>query len=1221
MGRSYSKPVINTSECKLTIHQNEQNAAVRKLLNEGQHEVALEWIENTLQEEPNHIEALFLLGKIKQKEKKNQQALFNFNKVVTLYPQHHEAHLSLAVLFNEEKKFEQALKHIDKAGNNHLYTTKILEQKSIILTNLKRHNEALLTLKKIIESGDATHSTWENLGYTYASLCKIKEALSCYKKAITLTDNNEHAYNNFLVFLHYDPETPRAEIINYYKQWEKIYAKGIIHKNPNPPKIKNKKIRIGMISDGFRAHPVGQMTVSALESIPKNEIELYLYSTNQKEDDITYRLKRASKKWISIEQLSYEELATQLIDDKIDILFDLCGHNAGYRIKTMAMKPAPILVKWVGGLIDTTGLSTMDYLLSDSIETPNSEDKFYTEKLIRMPDDYICYEPPVYTPDITLPPAIRNGYITLGCFNNPTKINNIVLSKWAKIMHSLPNSRLYLKGFRLDIAEVIKSIKKTFSEKGISDNRILIEGPSTHDKLLHSYNKVDIALDPWPYSGGLTTCEAMFMGVPVVTLPGPTFAGRHSATHLTNAGMPYLVAESWEHYHDLVVMLANDIDNLANIRQHLRSALLESPVCDSKRFARNFSNAMRAIWQRHCEGKQPAALTLDKVGNARFEDEAEPVQLQLPEKPVLVEDDDFHFRFNGKIVVVDHGAEFTYSESFHSLHKLGATKTICIDPGSRVNNAQQLANTGDFHHFPMTVLGDGSQKSLFVTIDPANTSTLPFNSREDFPEELKKGHEVLAQLPINTLRLDDVEGLETIDLLALDNNHDILSILANSTKKLANTLIVQVKTNLNLIHNKECNFDAISSSLMECGFIFHDFTNKKYIKSSSNINTPDILLNADAIFLPSASKLNKLSKNSIFKLAFFSHYSLNSPDLCTKILNLSDPKLAKKYQSKNNFFSTTKNYSDNNTNLNINTKKNTVFTNNGSFNWEIEEMISVVDIGANPIDGEPPYFNLLKDNKVKVTGFEPQKEALEKLIQMKSENETYLPYAVGDGNEATLYICHASGMTSTLKPNFEVLNQFQGYPQWAKVKKEEKIKTVRLDDLSELTEIDWLKIDIQGGELSVFKNAEKKLKNTLIIQTEVNFIQLYENQPLFSEIDQWMREHGFTLHTLLEERKRLYAPMVINNQVHNGINQLTTADAIYIKNERNIAKLTTKQKKKMAYILHHAYGSYDISLKILLTTPNFDEHAYIISLTSKDTVENETISSKIDSLLKQKEIP
>lgn len=244
--------------------------------------------------------------------------------------------------------------------------------------------------------------------------------------------------------------------------------------------------------------------------------------------------------------------------------------------------------------------------------------------------------------------------------------------------------------------------------------------------------------------------------------------------------------------------------------------------------------------------------------------------------------------------------------------------------------------------------------------------------------------------------------------------------------------------------------------------------------------------------------------------------------------------------------------------------------------------LRVVDIGSNPIDGTPPYADLLKAGAVDLVGFVPQRDALAKLNKTKGPHEIYYPHAVGDGKPATLYLCRASGMTSTLKPNFALLNHFHGYPQWAEVVGTETVLTVRLDDLEEVGSIDWLKIDIQGGELRVFEHGERRLADTLVIQTEVNFVPLYEGQPLFADIDAWMRAHGFMLHALLEQRKRLYAPLQVNNQIHNGLNQLTTADAVYVPKLERLQTLSVDQLGKLASILHVAYGSADLALRVLM---------------------------------------
>ncbi|MHA6963345.1 O-linked N-acetylglucosamine transferase family protein [Zobellella denitrificans] len=869
---------------------------VNLLLSSGKPEQALDLVRELLKNTPDDTSLLLFAGKVHQQQGNTGEALSCLKKLTNLAPEHYEANIFLAKIYHNANCKELALHHIklaEQVDPNHQFT---LEQKGLILAGFHHYDEAINTFEQIIKQGSPSYVTWNNLGNQYRNLGLFDEAQRCYLTAMEISGQDDMPYNNYLTLTHYLPEFSKEKILQLYQDWERRYAADLkkAKLNSNEKNV-NKKIRLGMVSDGFRTHPVGQMITSALESIPAYEIEIYAYSTNLAEDKITDRIKNISAKWMTITHLSPEKLAQQLADDNIDVLFDLCGHNTGSRMRTMAMKPAPILVKWVGGLINTTGLSTIDYLLSDAVETQEEDDKFYTEKLIRMPDDYICYNPPIYTPNIHAPPARYNGYITLGCFNNPTKLNPVLLEQWARIMRSLPNSRLFLKGFQFSSETLTNNIKVLLLEQGITEDRVTIEGPSRHEDLLKAYNKVDIALDPWPYSGGLTTCEAIYMGVPVVTLPGPTFAGRHSATHLVNAGMPQLVAQDWDQYHDIVLALASDLDNLANIRAHLRGALLASPVCDAQRFARNFSNAMRAIWQRYCEGKEPAALSLDKEGNAYFADETEAVQLQLPPEPMVIEDDDFHFRFNGKIVTLDNGAGLCSSPAFAGLHKLGALTTICLDPGSRLTNAQQLQHTGDFHYVPMTVLGDGEPVTLYATLEPAYSSTLKVHSSSQQPEELGLQCEVIAELPINSIRLDDIEGIDTLEWLVLDNMHDIHAILEHGSHALAQALLVQIRVNFIESHNGQPELNTCRQLMRPYGYRFHQLVNKyKQANSQESVSDKELLF-ADAVFLPDTARLEQLTDNQRLKLAFLLHTAYGSYALVHELLAGIDHQLTENY--------------------------------------------------------------------------------------------------------------------------------------------------------------------------------------------------------------------------------------------------------------------------------------------------------------------------------------
>ncbi len=242
----------------------------------------------------------------------------------------------------------------------------------------------------------------------------------------------------------------------------------------------------------------------------------------------------------------------------------------------------------------------MDYLIADGHHVPEGSDAFYAERIVRLPNGYICYGPPDYAPKVGPLPFERNGFITFGCFNNPAKINDSVLAAWAEILQTVPASRLILKYRNMDAPSNRKRIVDQFGLVGIEESRLILEKCSPHSDLLARYNDIDIAMDTFPYSGGLTTCEALWMGVPVITKPGETFASRHSLSHLSTVGLPQLVSDDGHDYVGKAAALAEDIPQLAALRAELRDRIAKSPLCDGKKFAVDFGSLMRRIWRDWC---------------------------------------------------------------------------------------------------------------------------------------------------------------------------------------------------------------------------------------------------------------------------------------------------------------------------------------------------------------------------------------------------------------------------------------------------------------------------------------------------------------------------------------------------------------------------------------------------------------------------------------------
>jgi predicted O-linked N-acetylglucosamine transferase (SPINDLY family) len=295
---------------------------------------------------------------------------------------------------------------------------------------------------------------------------------------------------------------------------------------------------------------------------------------------------------------------------EIDILIDLGGYGDAARMLACANRLAPVQIKWVGMQSHSSGLAEMDWFLTDRWETPDGFERFYSEKLLRMPDGYVCYSPPPHAPDVVEAPALKNGFVTFGCFNNLAKITPRVIETWANILWRVPTARMILKTHQLSHRPTADGVRASFAELGVAADRLALRGSSGHRSFMGEYGDVDIVLDPFPYSGGLTTCEALWMGVPTITLPGEIFASRHSTSHLSNAGLADWVTGSVDDYIEMAIARAFCPAGLAHLRSGLREQVRRSQLCDAPRFGRNLGAALRETWRAWCLERGTAAACL-----------------------------------------------------------------------------------------------------------------------------------------------------------------------------------------------------------------------------------------------------------------------------------------------------------------------------------------------------------------------------------------------------------------------------------------------------------------------------------------------------------------------------------------------------------------------------------------------------------------------------------
>lgn len=358
------------------------------------------------------------------------------------------------------------------------------------------------------------------------------------------------------------------------------------------------RLRVGLLSSHFGKHPVGWLTLAGVEHLPREGFELHAFSLAEREGDLAQRFRARADVWHSFEPgTSDQALLDALRAAGLDILLDLGGHGQGGRVRLLRHRAAPVQVKWVGSQSSTTGVPNIDWMLTDRWETPEGFEAHYTEGLLRLPDGYVCYTPPPAAPPVVPAPALRGGGVTFGCYNNLAKVTRGTLACWARILAALPDSRLVLRTHALGDAPTREAFVARAAAAGLDMARVEMHGSVPHDLLLAAYGEIDISLDPFPYTGGLTVCESLWMGVPVLTLVGTSFAGRHAFSHLSNVGLADWAVDSQEEYVAQAIRRARDVSALAALRAGLRARVAASPLCDGPRFGANLAAALRHAWE------------------------------------------------------------------------------------------------------------------------------------------------------------------------------------------------------------------------------------------------------------------------------------------------------------------------------------------------------------------------------------------------------------------------------------------------------------------------------------------------------------------------------------------------------------------------------------------------------------------------------------------------
>jgi len=356
-------------------------------------------------------------------------------------------------------------------------------------------------------------------------------------------------------------------------------------------------LKVAFLSANFGTHPVGWFTLAGIENLPRDRFELALFSLGERPGPLAQRYRDRADHWHPIDPAIGEiDLVEKLRAEELDILVDLGGHGLGGKLRALRHRCAPVQIKWVGSQSATTGVPNIDWMLTDRWETPEGFEPHYLERLLRLPDGYVCYEPPSYAPPVAAAPALQRGHVTFGCYNNMTKITPRVLGCWARILEAVPGSRLVLRTHALGDEPTREAFIQRAEALGLPPARMDLHGAIPHAELLAAYGDIDISLDPFPYNGGLTVCESLWMGVPVLTLTGGSFAARHAFSHLSNVGLQDWVEFDEAGYIAQAVARAADLQALGTLRAALRERVAASPLCDAPRFGHHLGEALQRAW-------------------------------------------------------------------------------------------------------------------------------------------------------------------------------------------------------------------------------------------------------------------------------------------------------------------------------------------------------------------------------------------------------------------------------------------------------------------------------------------------------------------------------------------------------------------------------------------------------------------------------------------------
>jgi len=522
-----------------------------------------------------------------------------YRQILAAQPRHAEALHFLGVIAHQVGRHALAVDCIGQAivlnPNNPAAYSNLGEA----YRAMGRVDEAIAADRRAIELQPDHAQTHNNLGNALRDRGQLDEAIAAYGRALELAPEHAGAHSNLIFALHLHPGHDDRTIAAEHQRWHRRFSAPVKQfvQPPANDRDPERRLRVGYLSPDFRDHAVGRHALPLLERHDRERFEILCYSGVARPDWMTERIRALAGYWRNTTGIKDARLAEMIREDKVDILMDLAMHTAGNRLPVFAWQPAPVQVAWLA-YPGSTGLPGIGYRLTDaSMDPPGIKPAWSAEEPVRLPHCWCCYAPVGESPEVNALPARSAAGVTFGSLNNFAKVNEGVLALWARVMEAAPGSRIVMlcpEGWARE------RVRAFFAARRISPERVELVGLLPRSESLRLYQRIDIALDPFPYNGMTTTCDALWMGAPVLTLPGRTAASRVGLSLLSTVGLPEFAASSEDDYVSLSVELAADLPRLVNLRATLRPRMLASPLMDAPGFARKVEAAYRSMWTRWC---------------------------------------------------------------------------------------------------------------------------------------------------------------------------------------------------------------------------------------------------------------------------------------------------------------------------------------------------------------------------------------------------------------------------------------------------------------------------------------------------------------------------------------------------------------------------------------------------------------------------------------------